>query len=305
MMCSPASTPTHWKNRLIVPAIVLIAAVAGGCSGTGASPPPPPSGGGNPPPPPPPPPPPMDGLWFGGVFDGSRYLNDTACLVIEAGDLACFVASPRDVQNDDGPMHLDQMVAALRGNLQRDEAGELAGSGRIYAMPGEVLADGTSVVAEFTITGGSVTRWTDSTVRQLEMHLSILGEELEIGGPSSSVYDVPAGESPWPADGVYADVLINGNPASLTIDEDGALFLQTESGCTGNGHMINVDPDRPAGTGGFNAFTVELTMENCQELNGVYEGLAALLQRATDFGSDTIAIAVFDDTTAIVGTAVK
>jgi hypothetical protein len=104
---------------------------------------------------------------------------------------------------------------------------------------------------------------------------------------------------------VYTDFDIYGDPASLTIHQDGTLFLQTASGCAGNGQMINIDPQQVRGQGGYNAYTVEVTISSCPGLNGTYEGLATLTDFSWVNGTNDLAIAVFNETTAIVGQAVN
>jgi hypothetical protein len=218
------------------------------------------------------------------------------CLIVESGDLACFLIGPPEVL-----LSFDNTVAALHGNVQISETTQASGSGKIYATPGHVLADGTSVVAEFAITAGSL----KDNNRLIELTFSTLGEESTFYGYYDHYYKTEGQAFLWPADGVYTDFDIYGDPASLTIHQDGTLFLQTASGCAGNGQMINIDPQQVRGQGGYNAYTVEVTISSCPGLNGTYEGLATLTDFSWVNGTNDLAIAVFNETTAIVGQAVN
>jgi hypothetical protein len=218
------------------------------------------------------------------------------CLIVESGELACFLIGPPEEL-----LSFDNTVAALHGNVQISESTQGSGSGKIYATPGHVLADGSSRVADFTITGGSLKD--ENTL--IELTFTSLGEESTFYGFYDHYYKTEGQAFLWPADGVYNDFDIYGDPASLTINQNGTLFLQTASGCAGNGQMFNIDPQQVRGQGGYNAYTVDVTIDNCPGLNGVYEGLATLTDFSWVNGTDDLAIAVFSETTAIVGQAVK
>jgi hypothetical protein len=295
-----------------VPALALIA-VLSGCSGGGgssaggvplssASPPPPASGGSPPPIPPPPPGLPTangdtgGGHWWGVLTRDGEVVNDAMCLIVESGDLACFFIAPPEQR-----LSFDNTVAALYGNVQISETTTASGSGKFYATPGQVLTDGTSVVADFTITGGALT--SDNSL--IELTFASLGEESTFYGYYDHYYKTEGQAFLWPADGVYTAFDIYGDPASLTIHQNGTLFLQTASGCAGNGQMINIDPQQVRGQGGYNAYTVDVTISNCAGLNGNFEGLATLTDFSWVNGTDDLVIAVFNETTAIFGQAVK
>ena len=69
--------------------------------------------------------------------------------------------------------------------------------------------------------------------------------------------------------------------------------------------MTNIDPEHDPITPGYNAYTVDVTVSDCSGLNGAYDGLATLIDFAWVNGTDNLVIAVFNETTAIVGEAVK
>jgi hypothetical protein len=226
------------------------------------------------------------------------------CLLVEAGELACVLTSTSDEAAGDEAAGLfsDQnTVGAVHGTLKVSSTSQASGSGKIYATPGNVLTDGTSVVADFTITGGSLSEQN----RLLEFTFTSLGVQSTFNGFYDHYYATVGRAFVWPADGVYTSFDIYGDPASLSIDPGGALFLQTESGCSGNGQMTNIDPEHIRNTPGYNAYTVDVTLSDCPGLNGAYDGLATLIDFAWVNGTDNLVIAVFNETTAIVGEAVK
>jgi hypothetical protein len=290
------------RARPTVLALALIAAL-GGCSGDGnpsrTDPPDPPGpieNGNAPPPPSSEPPLPTSnpatggGIWWGILSRGGEVVHSAMCLLVEAGELACVLFDTSD--EGEGLLPEESMLGAVHGTLKVSSTRQASGSGKIYATPGNVLTDGTSVVADFTITGGSLSREN----RRLEFTLSSLGEESTFSGDFDHIdYVVPVDSAP---DGVYTSFEIYGDPASLSIDPNGALFLQTASGCSGNGQIVLNTP-------GYNAYMVDVTVNDCPGLDGAYEGLAALFEVDSANGSDVLAISVFNETTAIVGVAVN
>ena len=298
-MRDPVPTPVLGKARLIASVFALIAALSG-CGGGGAGPAPlPPSGGGNPPPPPPPPPPMPGangdtggGIWWGLLEKDGDLLNYAMCLLVEAGELACFLVEP-----EADSITYDETVATLHGTVQISATTQASGSGRIYASPGQVLSDGTSVVADFTITGGALS----NANRDIELTLSSLGEEVTFHGSYDYIYATLGDAFVWEPIGVFTGFDFHGDPASLTIYDDDTLFMQTASGCTGNGHLINIEPNHVSFTGGYNAYTVDVAVTGCADLNGSYEGLATLVEFAFENGTDRLAMAIFSDTKAIAG----
>ena len=88
-----------------------------------------------------------------------------------------------------------------------------------------------------------------------------------------------------------------GDPASFSIDANGALFSQTASGCVGNGQVSVVNPH-------FNGYNMSVTVSNCPGLNGSYTGLGI----TTDAGSGTnnvFLFGVFNNLSAILGAPLK
>ena len=301
------------RARPALLAFVLIAAL-GGCSGSGdpprTDPPqpigntPPPTGGGDPPLPTSNPAT-AGGHWWGSLSRGDEVVSEAFCLLVEAGELACVLFERSDVFLE--PPYLNRVVGAVQGDIQVSSTTQATGSGKIYATPGNVLTDGSSIVADFTITGGSLNA--DDyygEYGQLELTFTSLGEEYTFHGYFDHYYAVYGQNTLiWPVEGAYTTFDIYGDPASLSIDPNGGLFMQSASGCSGNGTMARVGPPLGPGVKAYNAHNVELTVSDCAGFDGSYEGMATLIDFAWVNGTDNLVIAVFSDTTAIVGEAVK
>lgn len=245
------------------------------------------------------------GMWWGGLSRGGERVNQAMCLLLEAGELACVLMDTSDVYV--APLYINnRIVGAIHGAVQVARATQASGSGKIYATPGNVLTDGSSTVADFTITGGSLNDGNLGNNTLLELTFTSLGEEYSFNGYFDHIYAVYGQHTLiWPADGVYTDFDIYGDPASLSIDPDGKLFMQSASGCSGNGTMTRVGPPSAPNVKAFNAHNVALTVSNCPGLDGGYEGLATLIDFAWVNGTDHLVIAVFNDTSALVAEAVK
>jgi hypothetical protein len=240
------------------------------------------------------------GHWWGGVSRGGEVVHDAFCLLVEEGELACILLDTSVAPV--GPSYVgNRIVGALHGAIRVSNATEATGSGKVYATPGNVLADGNSVVADFVLTGGSL----DDEEGVLQLRFSSLGQESTFDGRFDHYYAVASGGLLWPAHGMYPTLHVYGDPASLSIDPAGALVLESASGCAGSGLMNNVplplDPTREA----YNAYTVELTIADCGDLDGRYDGLATLIDFSWVNGTNNLVIAVFNESRALVGEAVK
>ena len=254
----------------------LVSALTIGLVGCGGG-----SGGGGDNDPPPPPPPPTQsaaGIWQGSLSSGGTLVNEISCAVTVANELACLFFDP--VTGD--------LAGGSQGTLQVD-GNQVTGSGRSYAAPGYFLADGSSVVANFTITGGTVSE--RSTINAT---ITSLGQTASLTAAFDTIYD--RGSSLGTVAASYSTLNIYGDPASFSIDSTGALFSQTQSGCVGNGEVRIIDSR-------FNVYDVEVDVSNCPGLNGNYDGLAV----TTDFAAtnDVFLFGVFNSSGGIVAASVK
>ncbi len=174
--------------------------------------------------------------------------------------------------------------------LQFEGADRASGSGTLYAAPGKVLADGKSVVADFTILGGALS----DQNRRLELTIVSFGEALTLSAEFDHYYYLEPFTS---VSFVYPAFFIDGEAASMRIDDNGTLFSQTASGCVLNGLVTAIDY-------GYNAFAVNVTVANCPGKNGTYEGVATLLDFAYANGANQVLFAAFNSDNFIVGEGV-
>jgi hypothetical protein len=181
------------------------------------------------------------------------------------------------------------VVGAVHGTIRAIDPNEISGSGRLYAAPGKVLADGVSAVADFTITGGALS----DANRVLELTISSLGELTTLSLSALDRYYY-GDSSLLGLSAVYPIFNVFGDPASLTIDADGALFSQAESGCVLSGLVAIIDPT-------LNLYAVDVAVSNCSTLNGKYEGLATVAEIPPDNAITRLKIAVFNDASFIAG----
>lgn len=245
------------------------------------------------------------GHWWGGLSRGDEVVSRAMCLLLETGELACVL---RDLsENAVGLSSFnEQVVGAVHGTVQVSRRTQASGAGKIYATPGNVLTDGSSVVADFIVTDGKLYDGDMGRNSLLELKFTSLGEEFTFNGYFDHYYAVYGQHTLiWRADGVYTTFDIYGDPASLSIDPDGGLFMQSASGCSGIGNMTRVGPPYGPNVKAYNAHHVELTVSDCAGLDGAYKGLATLIDFAWVNGTDDLVIAVFNDTATLVGLAVK
>ncbi|MGH9931964.1 MAG: hypothetical protein ACREA9_22420 [Pyrinomonadaceae bacterium] len=219
------------------------------------------------------------GIWNGTLSQGGAIVNDATCLVTEAKEAACILIDPAN----------GAFAGAAHGTVQVANVNQISGSGTAYAAPGYVLADGSSVVANFTISSGTV-----SERNTINLVLSSLGQSSTFSGTFDPIYDRDS--SLATVAGSYAAFDVYGDPASFSIDSNGALFSQSQSGCVGNGQVSIIDSR-------FNGYAVDVTVSNCPGLNGSYSGLAVTLDFAAT--NDVFLFGVFNSLAAILGAPVK
>jgi hypothetical protein len=167
---------------------------------------------------------------------------------------------------------------------------QITGSGRFYAhefasQHYESPRTGELVINAGTLAGRSCLR--GSVQPCLELNVTVHGKEVKLELAADYRGDLPADPS-----GVYSAFAISRpdlpSPewGALTIDADGAVFLQTESGCAGNGRLDPVDSDLPI-------YSMSVDMDGCADADGFYSGLAAI--------GFNFQFAVFNDSAALTG----
>ena len=223
--------------------------------------------------------------WLAALGPGQKTLAPGFCLVTEVGDFAC-VLSDGDGEWAPGG------AGAMQGTLRVTNPDQISGSGVLYAAPGHVLSDGTSVAADFDVTGGSLS----DRNRKLDLTINVLGQELTLSAAFDHYYLHAV--SPAEVAKVYRSFSVFGEPASLSIDLDLALQLQSASGCVGDGKLTVINPR-------LNSFRVELTISNCAGREGSYQGLATVIDFEWVNGATNLLVTAFDGTNFIVGMAVQ
>ena len=177
------------------------------------------------------------GLRYGELRRGNQIISGAICLVTEAGELGCILEDHSSyVRRFLGPYEVRSgtVVGAMHGQIRVVDSDEIKGSGKLYAAPGKVLRDGVSAVADFSITAGLLS----DLNRALELTIESVGEvtTLSLTGwdryyfGDSSLTGVSA---------VYPIFDIFGDPGTVSIDANGALFSQAASGCVISGQVVN------------------------------------------------------------------
>jgi len=232
------------------------------------------------------------GHWFGNLSAAGATVGDVFCLVTEAGQLSCVISDPAGWPGTGpGPFDAGRRLGSIKGEVALVGAGQFAGTGRVYAAPGRVLWDGSSTVADFTVSAG---RLIDQRV--LSLPLEGMGTVTTLRAEFDHYY-IHADAMSEVA-GVYASTELWGVPTSLVVEQDGAVRLQTAAGCVGDGRLSVIEPQ-------YNSYALQVTLANCASLNGRYDGLATV----TDFqwvnGSTDVLITAFNHGASIVGLARK
>jgi hypothetical protein len=237
------------------------------------------------------------GIWYGKLSRQGHALDSVTCLITETGALACALLDPsyRVVPN---PYPLPtiptagKVVGGARGILTVVSATEISGSGTFYTAADNLLANGSSVVADFTITGGSL-RDHDAYYwsKVLELTIESLGDELTLSADFDHYYWVlnhaPGGALRL-AEGVYGKARLAGEEASLVIDHN-QLLSQTASGCVGNGELDVINT-------ALNGYRMSIAASGCPGLDGEYEGMAFVLDFQWVNGYDLLLFLGFNDT---------
>ena len=221
----------------------------------------------------------IDDLTFGysgAGFAGST--DDVGCLVADTLEFTCTLSDPAT----------GDLLASAQGTVQVAAVDVVSGSGMLYAVPGSVLADG-STVANLTISAGSI-----SQANTLDLTVEAAGTTSTISTTYDAIYE--RGSDLATVAAVYTSFDIFGDPSSFTIDATGAISGQSNTGCVINGQVTIIDA-------GFNAYDVTLDVASCGGLNGMYDGLG-LTQDAVAM-DDLFVFAVFTAQSTIVGEAEK
>ncbi len=218
----------------------------------------------------------IDDWTFGyAAFAGST--DDLACLVADSMEFICVVEDA-----------IGDLVASAQGTLQITNGNQVSGSGTLYAAPGTVLGNGSTITA-LTVSAGTVTEGT------------ALNFALDAGGGTASVSmvfdtDYNRGSDLATIAAVYNTFDIFGDPSSFVIDAAGVISGNSNAGCALTGQVTIIDA-------AFNAYDVALGLASCGGLDGMYNGLGITQD---DLGTDDeFVFVVFTAQNAFFGVATQ
>lgn len=214
-------------------------------------------------------------------YPSSAANNEFGCVISTANDFACIISDAAT----------GSFIAGVQGTLDVS-VDAVTGTGMIYAAPGEVFAD-ASTIASVTI---------DGTVAEgTTLDLTIDGTGVPI--TVTSTYDsnvADRGSDLATVEASYTTFDIFTDPSTFDVDATGAISGQSGQGCGLMGQVSVIDS-------ALNAYGVDITVTdggNCGIPDGDYAGLGATLdENATD---DGFVFGVFvDGVSMFLGYAVK
>lgn len=220
----------------------------------------------------------IDAFTFG--YPSTASIDDLGCLVAPNDEFVCVVS---DAITDD-------IISAASGTVQVN-GNQVTGSGNIYAAPGEILPNG-STIAALTISTGTVAQNTS-------LDVTIVSAGLSIAVTSTFDATYNRGSSLATVAAMYTTFDLLGDASSFDIDAAGVISGQTVTGCVLSGQVSIIDA-------AANAYDVNLVADaaTCGALAGDYNGLGAsqdenVMDDVFVFGVD------IDGQSMIVGEAVK
>jgi len=228
------------------------------------------------------------GIWHGAFLeDGRLAVNSAYCIVTESGQLACRMYGADD-DNVTGEYPTWSVGDAASATLDLENV-QITGSGRFYADEFTSQYYESPRTGELLITAGTLAETSCLGIVQpcLALYVTVQGKAVKLELTADSRGDLPADPS-----GVYSGFVISRpdlpspERGALTIDAGGTVFLQTESGCTGNGRLDPVDSDLPI-------YSMSVDMSGCADADGFYSGLAAI--------GFSFQFVVFHDSVALTG----
>lgn len=221
----------------------------------------------------------IDDFTFG--YDGNGFAGST-------DDLGCVVSSTLEFVCLLTDSATDALIAGLTGTLQVTNAGDVSGTGTMYAPPGTTLPNGAAT-AELTVSSGTAT--TDTT---LDLLIDAAGTQNTITTAFDAVFD--RGSALATVEGTYTTFDIFGDPSSFVIDAAGAITAQSNSGCIGAGQVTIIDA-------ADNVYDVNLDLSSCGALDGTYDGLG--ITGDANAMDDEFVFGAFNADGMVVGDAIR
>ena len=219
----------------------------------------------------------IDDLTFG--YSGSGFvggMDNIDCVVSEMMEVVCVVTDP-----------MGTVLVSAEATLQIANGNEVSGTGTLYAAPGSMLSDG-STVAPLTITAGTI-----SEGMTLNLTVDGAGTTNDVSMMFDPIYNRSSTLATVVA--VYAGVTIFGDVGSFVIDATGVITGQSPN-CVLNGQVSIIDPN-------FNAYDVQLDASLCGGLDGMYDGLG--ISQDEPLPDTAFDFVVTNAVNAIAGAALK
>ena len=225
----------------------------------------------------------IDGLTFG--YPSTASTDDIACVLAPNDEFACVIFD----DTTGAPLGGANGTYSVNGD-------QVSGTGSLYAAPGEMLADG-STVADLTISAGTVVEGTS-----LNITIDSTGLSIAVTSLFDDTYDRG---SDLATVGVMYNTSFDifGDISSFAIDATtGVISGQSVAGCVLSGTVSIID----AAANTYDVNLVVADVGTCGALVGDYDGLGSSQDEAPMAMDDAFIFAVFvDGVKMIVAQAIK
>lgn len=167
------------------------------------------------------------------------------------------------------------------GTINVSNQNQISGSGVGIAPVGSTWTDGSTAIS-IDLSGAISERvsftgtWSASTGEEGDFNLNF----DDIYNEDSSISTV---QGTWTSFDEFANAT-----GSYTIDSDGGINGQDNSGCVYGGSLSIIDSN-------FNVYDITLTVSNCGDFNGTYTGLSTFLGTSRSGNTPELLISVDDD----------
>ena len=215
----------------------------------------------------------IDLLTYG--FPSTASTDDIGCVIASNDEFACVITDTVT----------DNLIAGANGTVSVN-GNQVTGSGWVYAAPGEMFADG-STIATLNISAGTVSENTS-----LNLTVDGTGVSIAVTTLFDAVFD--RGSDLATVAASYATFDIFGDASTFDVDATGAISGMSAAGCMLMGQLSIIDA-------ADNAYDVAITVTDgaaCGIAAGDYNGLGAtedeaVMDDAFIFGAFIDGVAMF------------
>lgn len=221
----------------------------------------------------------IDFLTFG--FPSTASTDDIGCVLASNDEFACLITDSTT----------GNLIAGANGTVSVN-GNQVTGSGWVYAAPGEMFADG-STIATLDISAGTVSENTS-----LDLTIDGTGVSIAVTTTFDALFD--RGSDLATVQASYTTFDIFGDASTFDVDATGAISGMSAAGCMLMGQLSIIDA-------ADNAYDVAITVTDggaCGIAAGDYNGLGATQDEAAI--DDAFVFGAFIDGMAMfVGRPVK